>query len=109
MAATLAEVLRTFGPAYLREHALSTAQARAWRAIVACRTPALGGKLQQCDRCGRQQRLFHSCRNRHCPQCQSHARDAWRQARLAELLASSRCRMRSIAWRSSTRAGSTAH
>ena len=86
MGATLAEVLRTFGPTYLREHALSTAQARAWRAIVACRTPALGGKLQQCDQCGRQQRLFHSCRNRHCPQCQSDARDAWRQAQLAELL-----------------------
>jgi len=83
---TLAEVLRTFGPAYLREHALSTAQARAWRAIVACRTPALGGKLQQCDRCGRQQWLFRSCGNRHCPQCQSGARDAWRQAQLAELL-----------------------
>jgi len=84
--ATLAEVLRTFGPAYLREHALSTAQARVWRAIVACRTPALGGTLQQCDQCGRQQRLFRSCRNRHCPQCQSGARDAWRQAQLAELL-----------------------
>lgn len=86
MSATLAEVLRTFGPAYLNQHALSTAQARAWRAIVACRTPALGGKVQQCDQCGREQRLFHSCRNRHCPQCQSGARDAWRQAQLAELL-----------------------
>lgn len=86
MAATLAEVLRTFGPDYPREHALSTAQARAWRAIVACRTPALGGQLQQCDQCGQQQRLFHSCRNRHCPQCQNDARDAWRQAQLADLL-----------------------
>lgn len=86
MAATLAEVLRIFGPAYLREHALGTAQARAWRAIVACRTPALGGHLQQCDQCGQQQRLFHSCRNRHCPQCQNDARDAWRQAQLADLL-----------------------
>lgn len=86
MGATLAEVLRTFGPAYQSQHALSTAQARAWRAIVACRTPALGGKVQQCDQCGREQRLFYSCRNRHCPQCQSGARDAWRQAQLAELL-----------------------
>ena len=86
MSATLAEVLRTFGPAYLRDHSLSTPQARAWRAIVACRTPALGGKLLRCDRCGREQRLFRSCRNRHCPQCQSQARDAWRQARMAELL-----------------------
>ena len=86
MSATLAEVLRTFGAAYLRDHSLSTPQARAWRAIVACRTPALGGQLQRCDRCGREQRLFRSCRNRHCPQCQSQARDAWRQAQLAELL-----------------------
>ena len=86
MSATLAEVLRTFGPAYQSQHALSTAQARAWRAIVACRTPALGGRVQQCDQCGREQRLFHSCRNRHCPQCQSAARDAWRQAQLADLL-----------------------
>lgn len=86
MSATLAEVLRTFGPIYLRQHELSTAQARVWRAIAACRTPALGGRLQQCDQCGHRQLLFHSCRNRHCPQCQSTARDAWRQARLAELL-----------------------
>ena len=86
MSAILAEVLRTFGPAYLSQHTLSTAQARAWRAIVACRTPALGGKVQRCDQCGREQRLFHSCRNRHCPQCQSGARDAWRQAQLADLL-----------------------
>ena len=86
MRVTLAKVLSTFGPAYLREHALSTPQARAWRAIVACRTPALGGQLQQCDACGHQQRLFHSCRNRHCPQCQNDARDAWRQAQLADLL-----------------------
>ena len=86
MGATPAEVLRTFGPAYLRDHSLSTPQARAWRAIVACRTPALGGKVQRCDRCGREQRLFRSCRNRHCPQCQSQARDTWRQAQMAELL-----------------------
>lgn len=93
MSATLAEVLRTFGPAYLRQHSLSTPQARAWRAVVACRTPALGGHLQRCDQCGQEQRLFHSCRNRHCPQCQNEARDAWRQARLAELLAVPYCHL----------------
>ena len=86
MATTLAEVLRHFGPAYLREHALSTPQARAWRAIVACRTSALGGQHLRCDGCGAEQWRWHSCRNRHCPQCQSRARDAWRAARLAELL-----------------------
>lgn len=86
MATTLAEVLRHFGPEYLRSHALSTAQAKAWRAIVGCRTAALGGQLLRCDGCGAQQWRWHSCRNRHCPQCQARARDAWRAARLAELL-----------------------
>ena len=86
MAVTLAEVLRRFGPEYLRSNRLSTAQARAWRAIVSCRTPALGGQLLRCDGCGQQQWRWHSCRNRHCPQCQAQARDAWRRARLGELL-----------------------
>ncbi len=86
MATTLAEVLRHFGPGWLRTHGLGTAQARAWRAIVSCRTPALGGERLRCDGCGAEQWRWHSCRNRHCPQCQSRARDAWRAARLAELL-----------------------
>jgi hypothetical protein len=90
---TLAEVLRHFGPGYLRTHALSTAQARTWRAIVACRTPALGGERLRCDGCGAQAWRWHSCRNRHCPQCQARTRDAWRAARLAELLAVPYCHL----------------
>jgi hypothetical protein len=86
MATTLADVLRHFGPEHLRTHSLNSAQARAWRAIVACRTAALGGQRLRCDGCGTEQWRWHSCRNRHCPQCQSRARDAWRAARLAELL-----------------------
>lgn len=86
MATTLADVLRHFGAEYLRARGLSTAQARAWRAIVACRTPALGGQQLRCDGCGAQAWRWHSCRNRHCPQCQARQRDAWRAARLGELL-----------------------
>lgn len=86
MATTLAQVLRHFGPKYLSGHRLSTPQAKAWRAIVACRTAALGGQQLACDSCGAPQWRWHSCRNRHCPQCQSRAREAWRSARLAELL-----------------------
>jgi Putative transposase/Transposase zinc-binding domain len=86
MPTTLAEVLRHFGAEYLRTHALSSAQARAWRAIVACCTRALGGLLLRCDHCAAQRWRWQSCRNRHCPQCQSRQRDAWRAARLAELL-----------------------
>jgi len=86
VATTLAEVLRHFGPAYLRAHALSTTLARVWRAIVSCRTAVLGGELLRCERCGAEAWRWHSCRNRHCPQCQTRQRDAWRAARLGELL-----------------------
>jgi Putative transposase/Transposase zinc-binding domain len=86
VATTLAEVLRHFEADYVRTHALSTAQARVWRAIVACRTPVLGGQRWRCDGCAGEQWRWHSCRNRHCPQCQHRQRDAWRAARLAELL-----------------------
>ena len=83
---SVAEVLRRFGADYLAEQALSTAQAKAWRAIVACRTAALGGHQLACDQCGHQRVMFHSCRNRHCPQCGMRARDRWLHARLAEVL-----------------------
>jgi hypothetical protein len=86
MSATLAEVLARFGPAYLAGHDLTRAQAKAWRAIVACRTAALGGSQLRCENCGLTQWRWHSCRNRHCPRCQKQAADAWRSARIAELL-----------------------
>jgi hypothetical protein len=86
MGTTLAEVLRHFGAAYLRERALTATQAKAWRAIIGCRTQAMGGQLVQCDACGTQQWRWHSCRNRHCPQCQAKEREAWRRARMSELL-----------------------
>ena len=87
MAATLAEVLRHFGNAYLREHGLSTPQAKAWRAIVGCGTEALGGQRLRCERCGAEAWRWHACGNRHCPRCQSRQREAWRRARIGELLA----------------------
>lgn len=87
MSASLAEVLARFGPSYLACHGLSPRQAKAWRAIAACRTAALGGERLRCDGCGVEQWRWHSCRNRHCPRCQKQAADSWRRARLAELLA----------------------
>ena len=56
------------------------------RAIAACRTAALGGHLAQCDACGAQRYAYHSCRNRHCPKCQTLAKERWLSARRAELL-----------------------
>ncbi|MES2582910.1 MAG: IS91 family transposase [Pseudomonadota bacterium] len=86
MATTVAEALHRHGAAYLATHTLCTPQAKAWRAIVACRTAALGGEQLACDACGHRHWQYHSCRNRHCPQCGARAKDAWLQGRLAEVL-----------------------
>src|SRR5688572_9179448 len=56
------------------------------RAIAACRTEALGAQIAQCDACGAQRYIYHSCRNRHCPKCQTLARERWLAARRQELL-----------------------
>ncbi|UUZ77063.1 IS91 family transposase [Polaromonas sp. P1(28)-13] len=84
--ATLADALRQFGAAYLATRSLSTPQAKAWRAIVACRTAALGGQQLACDACGHSHWQYYSCRHRCCPQCGTRAKDAWLQGRLAEVL-----------------------
>jgi len=82
----LAHVLRRHGPAYLASHRLSAAKAKVWRAILACRTAALGGHVQRCDACGTTRHVYHSCRNRHCPLCQTRAKEAWLAARRREVL-----------------------
>jgi len=82
----LAEVLHRFGPAYLATHTLSVTQAKAWRAILACRTGALGGHIERCEQCGAMRHVYHSCRNRHCARCQTRAKEAWLAARRRELL-----------------------
>ena len=56
------------------------------RAIEQCRTAALGGHVDACDQCGYVRISYNSCRNRHCPKCQSLARETWLEARRQELL-----------------------
>ena len=84
----VADVLRRYGPVYLQTHAesLSRAQRRVMSAIELCRTAALGGHVEQCDACGHQRVAYNSCRNRHCPKCQSLARAQWLDDRQADLL-----------------------
>jgi Putative transposase/Transposase zinc-binding domain len=84
----VADVFRRYGSAYRQQHAgsLSRGQRRVMSALELCRTAALGGHLEQCDSCGHQRPAYHSCRNRHCPKCQSLARAKWLQDRQAELL-----------------------
>ena len=82
----LAEVLRRHGAAYLQTHDLSVTKAKAWRAILACRSAALGGHVETCSACGTTRQVFNSCRNRHCPRCQTRAKESWLAQRRAELL-----------------------
>ena len=84
----VADVFRRYGEAYRENHAasLSTGQRRVMTAIELCRTAALGGHMEQCDECGHERNAFNSCRDRHCPKCQSLARAEWLENRQSELL-----------------------
>jgi hypothetical protein len=84
----VAEVFRDHGDAFLDRYGavLSPEQRRALRDIAACRTAALGGHVEECDRCGHRRVAYNSCRNRHCPKCQAGAATEWVEAREAELL-----------------------
>jgi hypothetical protein len=82
----LAHIVARHGAAFRATHRLSGAQLRALRAIEACRSPALGGQLLECEQCHAQHYRYHSCRNRHCPKCQTLAKQRWLAARRAELL-----------------------
>ena len=82
------DLFRRYGDAYRQQHAgsLSRDQLRVISAIERCRTAALGGHLEQCDQCHFQRIAYNSCRDRHCPKCQSLARAQWIEDRQAELL-----------------------
>jgi hypothetical protein len=76
------DIARRYGPAYrcAPEHR------RVLHALAQCRTAALGGHLEQCASCGTTRPVYNSCRNRHCPKCESLAQAAWRDAQQALLL-----------------------
>jgi hypothetical protein len=87
----VADLIRNAGAAFLERnrHWLSWKHVKVLRAIRRCRTAALGGHLDQCTRCGHRATIsYNSCRNRHCPKCQTSARERWIAARRRELLPS---------------------
>jgi Putative transposase/Transposase zinc-binding domain len=65
---------------------LSGEQRRILRDVAACRTAALGGHVESCDRCHHRRIAYNSCRNRHCPKRQASACARWMEDRAAELL-----------------------
>ena len=82
----VADIFRAFGPAYREAHPMPLRHLRVMRAIEICRTAELGGHLDQCDHCGTVRISYNSCRNRHCPKCQSLEKERWLEAREKDLL-----------------------
>jgi hypothetical protein len=84
--AELADIFRSHGESYRRTHCLPASQRKVMRAVSVCRTQELGGHLKQCDTCGFEHPSYNSCRNRHCPECQSLAKAKWLEKQNSELL-----------------------
>ena len=82
----VADVFRAHGEAYRQSHALSGDQLKVMRAIEVCRTAALGGHLDVCPQCTFERPSYNSCRNRHCPKCQSLVQARWVEQRMAHIL-----------------------
>ena len=82
----LADIFRQHGPSYRARHDLPLAHLKVMRAIESCRTEVLGGHLERCGHCAHQRIAYNSCRNRHCPKCQTMAKEKWLEQRKRELL-----------------------
>src|SRR5215470_12775852 len=85
----VADLIRAAGPAFIERNRqwLRWTHIKVLLAIARCRTAALGGHIDECTRCGHRTAIsYNSCRNRHCPKCQTGARERWIQARRRELL-----------------------
>jgi predicted Zn-ribbon and HTH transcriptional regulator len=84
----VADIIRAHGNSFVEQNRswLTWQHLRVLSAIEHCRTAALGGHLDRCHQCGHEAISFNSCRSRHCPKCQTNAREKWIAARKEELL-----------------------
>ncbi|MBW1811957.1 MAG: IS91 family transposase [Deltaproteobacteria bacterium] len=82
----VADILHLYIDDYRQRYPLPASHEKVVRDIMACRTDALGGHVEECDCCGARQNAYNSCRNRHCPKCQTSSKLRWLEARKAELL-----------------------
>jgi hypothetical protein len=82
----LADVVRAYGPALVQSRVLRPEQRKALRDIERCRTAELGGHLDVCTACAYERPAYNSCRNRHCPKCQSISQARWVDKRIERLL-----------------------
>jgi hypothetical protein len=82
----VADIFRLYGERYKKTHAMTDNQRKVMAAITACRTAQLGGHSEVCSKCGTIKNSYNSCRNRHCPKCQTLAKEKWLEQRREELL-----------------------
>src|SRR6516225_712097 len=85
----VADLIRDAGAAFIERSRqwIRWSHVKVMLAIARCRTAALGGHIDECTRCGYRATIsYNSCRNRHCPKCQTAAREQWIAARRRELL-----------------------
>ena len=82
----LGHIFREYGEDYRCTHPLPFSHRRVMRAIKNCRTSALGGHMEQCSSCGFKHPAYDSCRNRHCPKCQSLTKARWFEKQKSRLL-----------------------
>jgi len=82
----VADIFRQYGYDYRKKVALTKEKLKVMHHIEICRTSALGGHVEQCNNCGFLKNAYNSCRDRHCPKCQTLVKEKWINARKAELL-----------------------
>ena len=82
----LADVFRQYSQSFQQTHRVSACEQKVIRAVSVCRTHDLGGHLDRCDACGFERPAYNSCRNRHCPKCQSLVKARWLERQTSELL-----------------------
>lgn len=82
----LADIFLRYADTYREQYGVSSAQNKVIRAITSCRTAALGGHVSRCNHCGAEEISYNSCRNRHCPKCQTTKQLRWLEHRKKELL-----------------------
>lgn len=82
----LADIFAQYGNQYRDKNVITGQQYKVMKRIEICRTAALGGHVEACDHCGHTQNAYNSCRDRHCPKCQTMVKEKWLNNRKAELL-----------------------
>ncbi|MBU3174681.1 IS91 family transposase [Clostridium estertheticum] len=82
----LQDIFNQYGDEYRRNHKLPLHILKTMIDIEACRTAELGGHVDECDECGHVRVSYNSCRNRHCPKCQTLAKERWLEKRKEDLL-----------------------